>query len=308
MAGVGAALLALGAVGIAALGLEGFGRRMFKRWRGGDVDDEVRAGQVITEARQPEPDVPDDPPEWEAVAGEPWGDAVTAEITRIKDSEEAQVPVEGDGAVAVRQDAGHAQPGPVHGTRVVCHECQGAGFLLKSTNELLGESLALIPEGQGDAVIREFYRRLVAADNGKDPAEQLTPLFPPDLLTDDAMHGQRDKLLHALMALAQLYNPDDAASMERLDHALASYGRHHALFTRPDGSVRGASFGEYVAVRDTLFSTLHDVAGSAWRPEYDAAWAEAYDHAAERMLTEAHRVVASGEFSMPRLPREARDG
>jgi hemoglobin-like flavoprotein len=289
---------------------------------------------VIDGARVSEPVVQADPPVWEAVTGEAWGDATTEEIARIKDDEEAQVSEQGgpvtreslerverelnaERLVSLRRAAGeatvsmtgpgdHAQVGPVRGVRVDCHECAGRGFVVKSVNDLLRESLSLLGDA-GDAVVTEFYRRLVDADNGKDPADQLASLFPPDLLTDDRTRGQRDRLLKALVALADLYHPDDPAALERLDNALAAYGRAHAPFVRPDGQVRGASLAEYAAVQQVLMGALHDAAGKAWLPGYDAAWAEAFDYAAAKMMVEQHRVTISGEFTMGRMPREARD-
>jgi hemoglobin-like flavoprotein len=288
---------------------------LFKKLR--SVDDRERAERVIDGARVSEPVVQADPPVWEAVTGEAWGDATTAEIARIKDDEEAQVSEQGERLVSMRPAAGgatvsmtgpgdHAQVGPVRGVRVDCHECAGRGFVVKSVNDLLRESLGLLGDA-GDAVVTEFYRRLINADNGKPPADQLASLFPPDLLTDDRSRGQRDRLLKALTALADWYVPDDPALMERLDTALRAYGRSHALFVRPDGSVRGATLQEYAAVQTVLMATLRDAAGKAWRGEYDAAWVEAYDHAAPVMLVEAHRAVLAGEVTMPRMPREARD-
>jgi hemoglobin-like flavoprotein len=146
-----------------------------------------------------------------------------------------------------------------------------------TVNDLLRESIALL-EGNEDAVIREFYARLLNA------APDLAPLFPRDLLTDDAIDHQRDRLLSAIVALATHYDPDNDAAMATLDTALASYGRAHSAFRRPDGSVRGATIEEYVAVKTMLFGTLHDMAGSAWRNSYDGPWSDAYDYAAVRML------------------------
>jgi hemoglobin-like flavoprotein len=300
-------MLVVALVGMLALSLEGVGRRMLLRRRR-DVDgaDRESAARVIDGARVPEPELPVDPPVWEAVTGEAWGDATTAEIERIKDGEEAQVSEQGERLAVLRPAVpGHGQPGPVRGVRVDCHECAGRGFVVKSVNDLLRESLALLGDA-GDAVVTEFYRRLIDADNGKDPADQLASLFPPDLLTDDRTRGQRDRLLKALVALADLYHPDDPAALERLDNALAAYGRAHAPFVRPDGQVRGASLAEYAAVQQVLMGALHDAAGKAWLPGYDAAWAEAFDYAAAKMMVEQHRVTISGEFTMGRMPREAR--
>jgi hemoglobin-like flavoprotein len=173
----------------------------------------------------------------------------------------------------------------------------GTGNVL-TTNDLLRRSIALLGDN-GDDTVREFYRRLL------DFAPSLAALFPADLVaateveTDSPGKRQRDKLLAALVALSQTYDPADAESMAILDTHLATFGRSHAAFHRPDGSIRGATVGEYLAVKRILFETLHDAAGKEWRPEYDDAWSEAYDYAMVGMLYTAQR---SG-FRAARYPR-----
>lgn len=167
-------------------------------------------------------------------------------------------------------------------------------------NDFLTESIALLGD-EGDEVVRLFYSSLLRAQ------PQLLTLFPGDPTQGDfgSDHKgavQRDRLLKALIALANMYDPADPAKMASLDQALASFGRAHASFARQDGSVRGATLDEYAAVKDALFSTLVRVAGRKWIPEYTEAWSQAYDYAAAVMLTEQFR---SG-FTAPRFPREAR--
>lgn len=174
--------------------------------------------------------------------------------------------------------------GAVDPARDTCPHCRGTGKTL-TTNDLLRESIELVGDG-GDSVVREFYRRLL------ETAPSLAPLFPADLLAADTTKGQRDKLLQALVALANLYDPGRPEQMEVLDTHLAAFGRSHAAFARPDGSVCGATLDEYAAVKTVLFGTLHDFAGDAWRGEYDGAWSEAYDYAAGAMLFHAHRSGA----------------
>jgi hemoglobin-like flavoprotein len=292
-------------------------KRMLFGRRSADVDEQGQVQQAIVNARKPEAVAPSDPPQWESVTSEPWGDAVTEEIDRIRAEEER---VDDDRVQNTRRavdpgpaDSGvHALPSPVRGVRVGCHECEGRGYVVKPVKELLQESLGLIPEGKGDAVVAEFYRRLIDADNGKPSEDHIASLFPSDLLSaadgevDSRGAQQRDRLFKALAALADLYNPDDPAAMERLDHALGAYGRSHAPFLRPDGSVRGATLQEYAAVQFALIGTFRDAGGPGWHPEYDRAWVEAYDYAAAKMMVEQHRVTISGEFTMGRMPRHDR--
>lgn len=153
--------------------------------------------------------------------------------------------------------------------------------MIVSTRDLLRESVALV----GDKVVAEFYRRLL------DAAPGLGVLFPSDLLTADAIKGQREKLLSALTALAHLYDPDDQTSMDRLTGALKAFGRSHASFDRGDGSQRGATFDEYAAVKAALLDTLADAAGRAWNLAYSDAWSEAYDFAAVTMLAEQYATI-----------------
>lgn len=160
-----------------------------------------------------------------------------------------------------------------------CPVCRGTGWKM-TTSDFLRESIGLI-EGQEDSVVREFYRRLL------DVAPHLAALFPADLLTTDETRHQRDKLVGALAALATHYDPTNPNQMETLKTALAAMGRAHSAFRRPDGTVSPASLDEYQAVKVVLFGTLHDMAGAAWLPVYDAAWSEAYDFAASHMMVAA---------------------
>jgi hemoglobin-like flavoprotein len=162
-------------------------------------------------------------------------------------------------------------------TRADCPHCRGTGKIL-TTNDLLRESIALVGD-QGDDVVREFYRRLL------DAAPGLAELFPADLLAEDTIKGQRDKLLQALIALANLYDPENADQMGILDTHLAVFGRSHGTFYRAsEGVTRGATLDEYQAVKVVLFGTLRDFGEALWLSEYDAAWSEAYDYAAGAML------------------------
>jgi hemoglobin-like flavoprotein len=190
-----------------------------------------------------------------------------------------------------------AVPRPmVSQTREACPHCQGAGYM-PNVNDYLRESVALLGD-QGDAVIRTFYVQLFRS------APEVAALFPGDptkgdLGSDHKGAQQREKLLAAIVALSDLYDPEDPDKMERLDRALGSFGRSHASFVRKDGTIRGANWEEYAAVKEALFSTLVTAAAEAWKAEYTEAWSQAYDYAAAVMIAEQHR---SG-FSAPRFPR-----
>jgi hemoglobin-like flavoprotein len=181
--------------------------------------------------------------------------------------------------------------------QVTCGECGGVGYVEVTISSLLRESIALVPDGGGDMVVKEFYTRLLHAAPG------LAEIFPADLLTTDEEKHQRDRLYAALAALANLYDPDDAEKMARLRTAAGSYGRSHASFWRPsEGVSRGATLAEYAAVEATLLETFHAVAGSEWKPEYDEAWVVAFDHLTGMMLDAQH----STPMTAPRFPRAPR--
>ena len=167
-------------------------------------------------------------------------------------------------------------------------------------NDLLTESVALLGD-QGDEVVRMFYSSLLRAH------PQLMTLFPGDPTqgdfgSDHKGAKQREKLLDALISLANLYDPGDPKKMAHLDQALESFGRRHASFVRQDGTLKGATLEEYAAVKEALFTTLIAAAADKWRPEYTEAWSQAYDYATAVMLAEQFR---SG-FTAPRFPRAGR--
>jgi len=188
--------------------------------------------------------------------------------------------------------------------RQPCRHCEGMGYV-PSISDNLRQSITLVGDS-GDEIIQAFYAELLALAPG------LASLFPRDLLdprspspgdmdgeSPRSGRGQRDKLLHALKALSEMYDPADDEKMARLDTALKAFGRSHAAFVRPSGEIKGATWEEYAAVKEVLFRTLTAAAGSAWKPEYTASWSQAYDYAAGVMIAEQHRSA----FSAPRFPR-----
>lgn len=191
-----------------------------------------------------------------------------------------------------------------------CETCDGTGYIQRTISELLRDTVAMLPAGGGDEVIREFYRRLLAYEK-VDPADgthhrigyELGSLFPRDLLSAAVGSGapgalQRDKLLEAILAVSELYGGTDA-DMDRLDTAIATFGNMHAAFARPDGTVRGATEEEYEVVIDVFLGLLHDGLGNPFTDTHAAAWAEALNYVKIGMLWAAFH---SG-MHMARYPR-----
>lgn len=220
-----------------------------------------------------------------------------AAFGRLTDEPEPQGPRMSTPPSALTDSGVHALPeAPAAKVmRMDCEHCGGTGYVEMTVNDLLRESIALIPEGGGDMVVKEFYTQLLAA------APNLAEIFPADLLTTDETRHQRDKLYEALAALSTLYDPQDADKMTRLRNAAGSFGRSHASFYRPsEDATRGASLEEYAAVKAILMATFHAVAGDAWKTAYDAAWSEAFDHLTGMMLDAQH----STPMTAPRFPRQ----
>lgn len=160
-----------------------------------------------------------------------------------------------------------------------CPHCRGTGKVL-TVNDLLRESIALL-SGNEDPVIRTFYDHLLHA------APELAFIFPRDLLDPMSTgegRGQRDLLVHALVDVANDFDPSDRDAMARLKVKAEAWGFRHSAFRWEDGSVSGATIEHYKAVKDVLFATLHDAAGLAWIPAYDKVWSRAYDKIAGWML------------------------
>ncbi len=226
----------------------------------------------------------------------------------------------------------------VRPARETCPHCEGTGYM-PSISDHLRDSIALLGDPGDEIVRAFYAELLSVAPDLASlfPHDLLDPASPPStepvppaqewrnwpddvkraMLLRAGMIGehdplpedppkqlvtgrqQRDKLLKALVALSDLYDPADAEKMDKLDTALKAFGRSHAAFARPDGTIKGATWEEYAAVKEVLFRTLVAAAGAAWRPELTAAWSQAYDYAAAVMVAEQYR---SG-FSAPRFPR-----
>jgi nitric oxide dioxygenase len=118
----------------------------------------------------------------------------------------------------------------------------------------------------GEALVDVFYARLFAA------VPAVAPLFAQ---TD--MRRQKSMLLAALVLLRKSLRNLDAIipTLRRLGACHVTYG------ARPE---------HYPIVGEVLIASMAEVAGDAWRPEYERAWAAAYDVVATVMLEGAAEV------------------
>lgn len=132
---------------------------------------------------------------------------------------------------------------------------------------LLKESFALI-EPVADRVAGDFYARLFLENPG------VRDMFP---LTMDA---QRDRLMQAVLRIVQSLDDPDS-----LLPVLRQLGRDHRKFgTRPE---------HYEAVGRNLILAIRKYVGSAWTPQMERAWFEAYRLAARTMIEAAERSAAT---------------
>lgn len=128
--------------------------------------------------------------------------------------------------------------------------------------ETLEESFDLVAP-QGDELMRTFYDRLFEA------APAVKPLF-----ANVDMERQRQALLNMLVVLREsLRDLDDIAP------DLEDLGARHAEY--------GAQPAHYPVVGEVLIAAMTEVAGDKWKPEYTAAWQEAYGVVQNVMLSGA---------------------
>jgi hemoglobin-like flavoprotein len=113
---------------------------------------------------------------------------------------------------------------------------------------------------RGDELVDDFYRRLFAT------APAVEPLFAG---TD--LRRQRAMLLSALILVRKSLRDFDA-----IVPRLRELGARHVRY--------GADPAHYPVVGEVLIASMAAVAGDAWRPRYERAWAEAYEVIAATML------------------------
>ena len=133
--------------------------------------------------------------------------------------------------------------------------------------ETLEESFDLVAP-RGDELMKTFYDRLF------ETAPAVQPLF-----ADVDMERQREALLNMLVVLRE--------SLRDLDDIvpdLQDLGSRHVQY--------GAQPEHYPVVGEVLIASMAEVAGDAWRPEYERAWDTAFAVVAGAMLEGAAAAEA----------------
>jgi methyl-accepting chemotaxis protein len=116
---------------------------------------------------------------------------------------------------------------------------------------------------RGDELMDIFYARLFAA------APSVKPLFDG---TD--LRRQKAMLLSALVLVRK-----SLRDMDAMVPTLRELGARHVGY--------GAKPEHYLVVGEVLIASLAEVAGRAWRPEHQLAWAAAFAVIADVMLSGA---------------------
>jgi nitric oxide dioxygenase len=116
---------------------------------------------------------------------------------------------------------------------------------------------------RGDELMDIFYARLFAV------APAVEPLFAAA-----DMRRQKRMLLAALVLLRKSLHDLDA-----ILPALRELGARHVRY--------GAAPEHYPVVGSVLIGAMAEVAGRDWRPEYEAAWADAFGIVADAMMAGA---------------------
>jgi hemoglobin-like flavoprotein len=129
--------------------------------------------------------------------------------------------------------------------------------------ETLEESFDLVAP-RGDELMEKFYDRLFEVAPGVKP-----------LFADVDMVRQRQALLNMLIVLREsLHDLDDIAP------DLQALGARHA-------AEYGAQPEHYPVVGEVLIESMAAIGGDDWKPEYTAAWQEAYGVVQDVMLAGA---------------------
>jgi methyl-accepting chemotaxis protein len=113
---------------------------------------------------------------------------------------------------------------------------------------------------RGEELVDTFYARLFAA------APAVEPLF-----AGADMRRQKTKLLSTLVLLRR-----SLRSLDSLVPKLRELGARHVAY--------GAQAEHYPVVGAALIAAMAELAGDAWRPEYERAWSDAFSVVAGVML------------------------
>jgi methyl-accepting chemotaxis protein len=119
---------------------------------------------------------------------------------------------------------------------------------------------------RGDELMDVFYARLFAA------APAVKPLFAG---TD--LKKQKTMLLGTLVLLRK-----SLRDLDPIVPKLRELGARHVAY--------GARPEHYPVVGEVLIASMAEIAGEAWRPEYERAWGEAFAIVAGAMIEGAESV------------------
>ena len=135
--------------------------------------------------------------------------------------------------------------------------------------ETLERSFDLVAP-RGDELVDRFYTQLF------ETAPHTRPLFAQ---TD--MATQKQALLATLITVRESLRdlPSVVPDLQELGARHAGYG------VRPE---------DYPIVGRVLLDTMAELGGANWRPEYTAAWAEAYQVVQDTMLSGAGAAASAG--------------
>jgi hemoglobin-like flavoprotein len=113
---------------------------------------------------------------------------------------------------------------------------------------------------RGDELMDVFYERLFAA------APAVVPLF-----ADTDLKRQKAMLLGTLVLLRK-----SLRDLDSIVPKLRELGARHVAY--------GAEPEHYPVVGEVLLASMAEIAGSAWLPEYERAWAHAFAIVAGAMI------------------------
>jgi len=119
---------------------------------------------------------------------------------------------------------------------------------------------------RGDELMDEFYSRLFAT------APSVRSLFPED------MQRQKVALLGSLVLLRK-----SLRNLDAIVPKLRELGARHVAY--------GALPEHYPVVGAVLIESLAAIAGDAWTPEFESAWAGAYEVVAGTMIAGAEEAL-----------------